>query len=71
MLKTFSYFHHWFAANNIDKPVTVVLRTDAKTADQIGWILRDEFNKTTTRLPMPELVKEGQIYGITFKIEVA
>ena len=82
MIKSFAHLHHWLETNNITKPVTVILTTDPKTADQIGWALRDELNKVTQRPaphfnvtqrpapPFPEPIKEGQIYGIPFKIEI-
>jgi hypothetical protein len=70
MIKAFSYLHHWFQTNDITKPVTIVIMTDSKTADCIGWALRDEGNALLMMLPSFELVKEGQIYGIPFKIEV-
>jgi len=70
MFETFARLHHWLAANNITKPITVTFTTDLMTADQIGCFLRDECNKLTMRLPSTELVKEGCIYGIPFKVEV-
>jgi hypothetical protein len=70
MFEFFARLHHWLAANDITKPVTVILRTDAMTADRISYVLRDQFNKVCGG-SSTEPIREGQLYGIRFKIEIA
>ena len=70
MFEAFARLHAWFASNDITKPVSVVLHTDAMTADHIGCILRDEANRMSFRLPNVEPVIAGHLYGISFKIVI-
>lgn len=70
MFEAFIRLRHWLAANGIDKPVAVNIVTDTMTADHIGRVLRDEANALVFGQPRSEPVREGQIYGIHFRIVV-
>jgi hypothetical protein len=70
MFKSFHCLYNWLHSNGIEKPVSIRIMTDMQTANHIGRLLRDEANALIFGQPFSEPIREGQIYGITFRIEV-
>ena len=70
MFEAFNRLHHWLRANGIDKPVAVRIVTDVETADHIGRVLCGEANNLRFGAPSSEPIREGQLYGIHFRIVV-
>jgi hypothetical protein len=70
MFEAFNRLHHWLRVNGIDKPVVVTITTDWKTADAIGRVLCNEANELRYGASSNEPIREGQLYGIQFRIVV-